>query len=257
MASQVDIVNRSLLSIGARATVSSLTEGSTESDAASILFTPTFEMLARTAWWNCLQKQEFLSLVQAAPGTPENVSGTTLPVPPQPWLYAYELPSDCLHARRVLPNLTTNTAPAPTPVSVSAPLSLPYAMAFKFQVAVGTNTSGQPIQVILCNLTQAQLVYTVNLPNPQFWDSGFQQAMVASLAAAFVPALALNMQLMQGQVAIAQRFINEARVQDGNEGVHSMDNTPDWLRVRGCGRTTNSGWDSAYAEFNVPGWNRF
>jgi len=259
MATQIDIVNRALLAIGARAQVSSISpsDGSTEADVAAVLYTPTFETLAREAHWNCLRKQTFLTLLQAAPGTPENVSGTSMPTPPQPWNYAYALPPDCLQVRQILPNMTQTPNVAPTPVSIAAPLYLPNDMALKFQVALSYDPNGNPIQVILTYIDQAQCVYTANLPNPQFWDSTFQMAMVASLSAAFVPALSLHMGLMQGQNALAERLVNEARVRDGNEGVTSQDHTPDWLRVRGCGNTTKTGWDSAYAGFQVRGWGGF
>src|SRR4051812_38928967 len=92
----VSVCNQALLQIGARSTIASLTEGSVESNACNILFTPTFEMLARSAPWNCLRKQATLTLIAAAQGTPENPDGTTLPLPPSPWLYSYAEPSDCL-----------------------------------------------------------------------------------------------------------------------------------------------------------------
>jgi len=257
MASQVDIVNRALLAIGAQATVSSInpSDGSTEADAASVLFTPTFEMLARTAQWNCLQNQVFLSLLQAAPGTPENVSGTAMPTPAQPWLYGYAVPADYIRAKRILPNLTNTTSAAlPTGGAIAGYLFLPGDEAGRYQISLSLDANNNPISILLCNLSQAQLLYTSNQPNPQFWDPGFQAAMVASLAAALVPALSLHMPLMQAQTAIANRMIEAARVQDANEERVSQDHTPDWLRARGCGDTTRSGLPSAYANFLYPGW---
>ena len=99
----IDLCNRSLLSIGARAQIQSLNEGSTESNAANVLITPVFESLARAAKWNCLRKQAALSLIAAAPGTPENPQGTTTPYPPNPWRYSYLVPIDSLFIRQLLP----------------------------------------------------------------------------------------------------------------------------------------------------------
>ena len=82
---------------------------------------------------------------------------------------------------------------------------------------------------------QAQLVYTVNQPNPQLWDSEFQAAVVATLAAQLVPALALNMNLMKMQIAIADKIITEARVRDANEGSNTQDHIPYWIRARNSG----------------------
>lgn len=241
MPSAVDIVNRALLGIGAKAQVSSISpsDGSTEADAAAVLFTPTFEALARTAQWNCLRKQATLSLLAAAQGTPENPLGASLPVPPTPWIYSYALPSDCLALRYVVPFLSTGAGSAPqTSYGNAAPAYIPGSEQAPYAVAYGQDVDGNPIQVVLTNQSQAQAVYTVNQPNPVIWDSQFQAAMVASLAAFLVPALNMNMQLMSGLTSNAERIIVKARISDGNEGVTVMDHSPDWMRARGSG----SGW---------------
>lgn len=240
-------MNRSLLSIGARAQISSIqpSDGSTEADAAAVLFTPTFEALGRSAHWNCLRKQAVLSLLQAAKGTPENPDGTSLPLPPTPWLYAYAQPPDCLRARFIVPSLPANGTPSFTTYQNAAATWVPGAEQIPFSVAYSTDASGNPIQVILTNQDKAQLVYTVNQPNPIIWDSQFQAAMVASLAAYFVPALSLNMPLMQAQIALAQRIIDQARASDGNEGSNTQDHIPDWFRARG-GSSRYYGWGGGY-----------
>jgi len=100
---QISICNRALLAIGSQSQISSLNEGSTQANACATLYTPTFEALARAAYWNCLRYQESLSLLAAASGTPENPDGTTLPLPPTPWLYSYQLPTTSLQARFIIP----------------------------------------------------------------------------------------------------------------------------------------------------------
>lgn len=242
MASSVSVIsisNRALLSVGARAQVSSLAEGSTEANAISVLYTPTFEALARTAPWNCLRKQATLTLLAAAQGTPENPDGTSLPFPPSPWLYSYELPPDCLQVRFMMPPFTTNTPSGTAPLTSVNNLAqswVPGASGqIQFAVAYATDTQNNPIQVILTNLSQAQAVYTVDQSNPTIWDSLFQAAMVASLAAFLVPALSLNMQLMQIQIKVAEAAIAQARIRDGNEGTTSQDRVPDWMRARTTG----------------------
>lgn len=233
----LSICNRSLLSIGSQSQISNLNEGSTQANACGTLFTPTFQNLARAAYWNCLRAQAILSLLAAAAGTPENVDGATLPLPPTPWLYSYALPSDSLQARFIIPTL--NPTSVGTPISQALqPAQSPVTNQsgqIAFRIAYSTDVFGNPIQVILTNQTQAQLVYTVNQPNPQIWDSAFQSAMVASLAAYLVPALSLNMQLMQMQASIAEKLIENARIRDGDEGSTSQDNIPDWIRARNIG----------------------
>jgi hypothetical protein len=107
-----------------------------------------------------------------------------------------------------------------------------------FRVAYGVDKSGNPLQLILTDQTQAQLVYTVNQSNPLLWDSLFQAAMVASLAAYLVPALSLNLPLMQFQMKVAENIITIARVRDGVEGTTSQDHVPDWITARNAGGGT-------------------
>lgn len=260
-ASTVSIANRSLLSIGARAQISDLNEGSTESDAINTLFIPTYEALARAAYWNCFRAQVTLSLLAAAVGTPENPNGTTMPLPPTPWLYSYAYPSNALAMRFLVPSApATATGVPPTPVSVAAPIYIPGGGKIPFAVAYGTDTGGNPITVILTNQSQAQAVYTIDQPNPANWDSQFQAAMVASLAAFLVPALSLNMALMQASVKSADEMIMRARVSDGNEGFTSQDHVPDWIRARNAGGGPGSfgagyGWNgAAYGAYTDMCW---
>lgn len=237
----LSICNRALLSIGVQAQISSLNESSTEADACNTLFTPTFESLAREAYWNCLRQQAVLTLLAAATGTPENPSGATLPLPPSPWLYSYQLPPDSLMARFIVPSTPISANTPISPAMVSSPVWLPM-QSIPFQVGYSTDVNGNPIQIILTDLTQAQLVYTVNQPNPQIWDSLFQSAMVASLASFLSPALSLNLSLGQMQLKIAQDLIAQARIRDGNEGTNSQDHIPDFIRARNVGSTTGWGY---------------
>lgn len=249
MTSQLDIANRSLLSVGARVQISSLnpSDNSIEANAISVLWNPTFEALGRAAHWNCFRKQSLLSLVAAAAGTAENPTGTTTIIPPTPWTYAYAYPSDCLAVRYVVPSLpagASGSVPATT-ISNSAPLFFPNNDGqIDFAISTFQDQLGNIITVVLTNQSQAQVVYTANYPNPALWDSQFQAAMVASLAAYLVPALSLSLPLMQMSIATAERIITQARARDGNEGVTVMDHLPDWMIARTGG--WGYGWGSVW-----------
>ncbi len=255
----ISVSNQSLLRIGARATIASFSEGSTEADACNILYTPTFEMLARTANWNCLRQQAVLSLIAAAEGTPENPDGTTLPLPPNPWLYSYSVPANSLQIRYLIPTFpnATPSGQAPmTTVSNMAGAWVPGDGQIPFQVAYATDEANNPQQVILTNLSQAQAVYTVNQPNPLIWDSLFEQAFVSSLAAFLVPALSLNLPLMQAAARTADAIIAQARIRDGDEGVTSVDHIPDWMRARNAGASlgwNNTGYAAGLYAMTWPG----
>lgn len=229
-ASVVSLSNRALLSVGARANISDLQEDSTESDAINTLFVPTFEALARSAPWNCLRKQISLTLLAAAIGTPENPEGTTLPLPPVPWLYQYALPSDCLQVRFLVPSIPVNAVNVLP--GIPAPTYIPGGGQIPFAVAYATDTAGNPLTVILTNQTQAQCVYTVDQSDPTIWDSLFQTAFVASLAAYLVPALSLDLPLMDRVIKQADAAISIARTRDGNEGVTSQNRNASWMTAR-------------------------
>jgi hypothetical protein len=234
--SVVSICNRALLSIGARSFISNLNEGSKEANACSILFSPTYTALARSARWNCFRAQATLSLLKAAIGTPENPNGTLMLLPPTPWLYEYAAPSDSLAIRFIVPSCPAATVGIPpTSASIAAPIYIPGNGQIPFAVAYDTDSNNNPISVILTNQENAQVVYTVDQEDPSQWDSQFQAAMVAALAAYLVPALSLDLPLMQMSIKSAESIIMQARVADGNEGVTSMDHTPDWIRARAAG----------------------
>jgi hypothetical protein len=235
MADILSIVNRALLQTGSRTQISSLSEGSIQSNTANVLYQPTFEALARAAYWNCLRKQAVLTLLAAAAGTPENPTGTTMPVPPFPWLYSYQVPSDSLRIRFIVPvfNLALNGIPQMTGNTGIVTPILATGAQIPFVVSYDTDSSGNPREIILCNQSQSQAVYTVNQPNPQLWDSQFQAAMVASLSVYFIQALNMNMPLLQGAVAQAQRMIDQARISDGNEGTQSQSRQASWISARG------------------------
>lgn len=258
MTSQVDICNRALFAIASRSSISSInpSDGSTEANACALLFQPTYEMLARAAYWNVFRKQATLSLIQAASGTPENPSGTSLPAPATPWLYAYAYPPDSLMVRYLLPPYTV------TGSGVSPFAGIGWAQATSmtpntpFAVAYATDSSGDPLRVILTNLSQAQAVYTVNLPLPDYWDATFQEAMVAALGAKLVPGLTGNLAMMSGQIKIATALVMDARKSDGIEGLTVVDHIPDWITVRGYGGYFGNGqWGSnVYSPYGSLDW---
>lgn len=261
MTTKLEIANRALLGVGARSQVSSISpsDGSVEGDAITTLWQPTFEQLARTASWNCLTKQGTLSLLQAAQGTPENPDGTSYPTPPTPWLYAYSYPSDCLDMRYIVPSLPFNTGGStpPTSISNSAATWLPTGGQIPFSVTTQYTSNNSPYLTILTNQSQAQSVYIVNESNPNVWDSLFQGAMVASLGAFLVPALSLDMNLMQLQIKTAESAIEKARAADGNEGVTTMDHTPDWFVARAGAQGFGLGYGfslwGGYVQMSWPG----
>lgn len=248
--SVTSLCNRSLAQIGGKAQIGNPNEESAAARACNLLFSPTFQMLARSARWNCLEKQVTLSLLLAAAETPENSAGTP-PFPPEPWIYEYQLPSDCLMGHYILPTFPPNPnsgGTPPTTASVAGPLSLRGRGQIPFKIMTDTDPQGVPRNIIVTNQQQAIFNYTADIQNPAIWDTQFQAAFVASLAAFLVPALSMHMPLMSMQIQLAERIIAEARAKDGNEGSNSQDNIPDWIRSR------SGGADGYYSGYSGGSW---
>jgi hypothetical protein len=251
--SPVDVVNLALDAVNARAQVSSIfpSDGSTAADIAARQYQIRFDQLGRSAHWNTLRRQATsLTVLKAMQGTPENPNGT-LPQPPQPWLYEYQLPSDLLKARYIPPlvPIASTSPPIMSQVSALPPMLFRDAM-IPYVLDVDTDQNGNEIKVMLTNQPQAQLVYTARVTNCDLWDSGFTTGFVATLAVFMCRPVSGNAELAKEQLAVAKAVIDQARVSDGNEGRTTTDHMPDWIQVRGAGWYTSGGaqlwapWDT-------------
>lgn len=253
MSDPVSIVNEALQDIGAQATVSSISpsDGTDEADSASILYTPTLEMLLRAAHWNFARRQGTLTLLKSAPGTPENAAGTP-PFPPQPWAYEYAYPSDAIQARFLLPQVPNQALTPPLTSATQGVFSRQIrAGSIPFQIGLDLDAQNNPIKVVLTNLPQAQLIYTALVTVVDLWDPLFRRAMVAALGARLVNALSRNKPLFDTQAGIARDLVMQARVSDGNEGVTVSDHLPDWIQGRGISDFSDGGMST------FMGWERF
>lgn len=256
--SQLSLCQRSLAQIGGKALISSVfpSDGSRAGDMCNLLYVPTYTQLGRCAWWGYFQKQNKLNLLGAAPGTPEGGSNGVGILPPQPWLYLYQIPVDSLKCRAIVPFFPAQNDGVPlTTINNAAPICIRGMGQIPFKIRYSTDADGNPLQTLVTNQSQAQLIYTVNQPNPVIWDSQFEAAFVAALAAFLVPALAMNLPLMQLQIGVAERIIAEARASDGNEGSTSQDHLPDWIRARSGGAQGwyggNDGWNAGMGYENM------
>lgn len=117
MATEVDIVNRSLQLIGTRTTVTQAqldALSTNEAKQAMLVLRNIRDDLLRMAPWNCSLRTANLQYITSAPGTPENTSApTTLWQPGQPappWAYEYQYPVDCLRACWIIPATQTGFA---------------------------------------------------------------------------------------------------------------------------------------------------
>lgn len=125
MTAEVDIGNRALQAAGTRtnmtaAELSAAFAGSPTSNEAreiSLVIRPFRDQLIRMAPWQCVTRYNNLVYVTSVPTTPENASpGPPLWVPgtpPPPWTYEYQYPVDCLRARWIIPQYTSQAGGVP------------------------------------------------------------------------------------------------------------------------------------------------
>jgi hypothetical protein len=233
----VDVCNVALGEIGQRVRIGSFTDNSPAANAAQLFYTSKVQALIRAANWGFTRAQITLTQWKAA-----LVNGQpSASPPPQPWLYSYLYPADCLRLRFVLPTLQTPVASPPLTTNASSPFCYPgVPTAIPFVEATDLDPDNNPIRVVLSNLTQAQAIYTRDLSQfPNLWDPLFHSAVTATLGAYFINALSRDKGQMQEQIAIAKNLLDTARVMNANEGINNVDHVPDWMRIR---RTTGIPW---------------
>lgn len=246
MVSEVDLCNRALAALGTRTTISGIqpSDGSNEANTCALLYYPVRDALIRAVHWDFCRAQVSLSQLKASTDT-----NSTCPVP---WSFEYAYPSDCLKARSILPFMVSgNTGSIPLTTAPQQPVQgiNAWNMPVRFFIATDKDASNNDGTVVLTNQPNAILVYTRRIVNPDLFDPQFQEALVAALAAHLVPALALNLSLMKGQIQLAENIIGKARITNGNEGPEVQDSIPDWVRARGLYGTfaygyLYQGWDA-------------
>lgn len=238
MTSAVDVCNNALANIGARASISSLTEDSPEARACNLQYLTVLGTLLRSAPWNFARKTITLSLLKALPGTPENTTTPTTTTwqtdyPPPGWLYAYAYPNDCMLMRYVLPQGYSGVSGVPIFSTGNSYVSTAGAVPTKFIVAADQDSAGNPIKIVASNQSQALGIYTYLADNPDNWDPIFYNAMQDALAGSIVMPLTGKVALADAMLKKANNTILQARAQDGNEGLTVYNVIPDWIRVRG------------------------
>jgi len=266
MTSLVDITNRALSAIGTRSQVASLSEGSNESISANKWIDTTRRQILRMAPWNSSRNYNTLTLIVAAPGTPENptagVAFWQKGLPPPPWNYEYAYPSDCIRPVFIVPQFNTGFSsgiPITTAVTGGAP-AFWQGPPVKFAVGIDQIVNGLPavggpdVKVIWTNQEFAVLAYTKDLSDPSVMDDQLQEAWAMFLAAKMTIDLTGDKALANLRIEDANRTIQVARVGDGNEGLTINDITPDWIRARGADTVSDFAWSPYWGQVD---WGAF
>lgn len=219
---KVGICNLALGAVGARTTISSLTESSAAARQCALQYDAALEAVLSAAHWNFARKQTQLALLKDGTlSPPDNV--------PQPWLYEYAYPADCVQARYMVPMFNN------LPASVPGAASMPYYIGapVRFIVSSDVDTQGNANKVFLTNQPNAVLVYTTRIEDVTLFDGQFVLALANYLGARMAIPLSGDKKLMQMAYQLADATTKAARASNGNEGLTVDDHIPDWMRVRG------------------------
>jgi hypothetical protein len=265
MTSSVDIANRALSAIGTRSQIAALNEGSNESIAVSKWIDTSRRQVLRMAPWNSAKNFNVLTVICAAPGTPENPSAGTVfwqkGLPPPPWSYEYAYPSDCIRPLFIVPQfntgfsggtpITTAVTGGPAPFWIGPPVKFSVGID---QVVNGVPATGGPdVKVIWTNQEFAVLGYLKDISDPSVMDDQLQEAWAMFLAAKLVIDLTGDKALANLRIKDANDTIQIARVSDGNEGLTINDITPDFIRTRGVDFAWDWAWSPEWGAFDYGG----
>lgn len=274
-----DIFNQVLDAIGSEVVIGDPQEGSRASSVILRAYSQCLRQVLRSAHWNFARKQAPMEMLADATGQTQAV-GTNVPTP---WVYEYALPTDCMQVRFVPSNpqcpgsqIPAGNIQPPNPDSPlldgsgQPPLAGVRMTPARFLVAtdfnnlppqenpadydtVGVAPGGRT--VVLCNVLNAQLVYTALVQYPSLWDPLFRSAFVAYLAAEVALPLTqdkkFGRELRGDQMKIATQKVMQARVRDGNEGSYNSDIAVDWINRRGSGSGRGWGGDEGFG--GIPG----
>ena len=152
------VVNMALELIGTQTQITSLTDGSSEANAASVVYAPVVQLMLRELDPDFARRTAALALSGAA-------------VPVIPWASEYTYPADCVRLRQVRP-----------PASGAGALADPNNPAPIRSSVAFDSISGSGAKVILTNQANAIAVYTSSSVTEAQWDSVFTEAVVRRLA---------------------------------------------------------------------------
>jgi len=167
--SPADLCNVALVRMGYKGPrIASLFDGSEAAQDFLDIYAQTRDELLRESDWGFAERNISMTLLKSAPvgGYFPPLSWNPAVNPPPGWLFEYTYPSDCLKVRAVkpVPLYGINWDPQPQVYSID-----------------NDSAFTPPQRVILCNVSDAILVYTGQVTDPTTWDVGFTGALAAKL----------------------------------------------------------------------------
>lgn len=274
-----DVMNQALRSIMWSEMVGDPQEGTYQAQVCLQFYGQCRQQLLRAAHWNFARKEGPMLLLADRTGQTPDV-GTIVP---GGWVYEYAYPHDALKARFV--PLNRNQAIVPQN-NIQIPTNIPLVdnvagappfgagriqparfiedVDANYPVDLGQvnwdtpNISPQGRKVILTNVREAKLVYTMDMLYPSMWDALFRSALVAYLASEIAGPIWVKtdknfgLRVRGEQEKIVTGKVATARAVDGNEGGPSTsDIRVDWIDGR---RVFGTGFGGARGGGFIDGW---
>jgi hypothetical protein len=196
--SKEQIANLALANIGAKNTIESFNELSTEAKLVKAWYDASREAVLEAMDWNFARKR--LALSQSVTAAPDGV-----------WTYRYDYPSDCIAAREI-----------------ENPLG-PDADAVPFEVELDSDTG---VKSVLTDMETAKLIYTKNITSTFLFTPYFVHAMAAFLAFNIAFALTGKRGIVDDMGKKFQFMISMAEGNNMNESVRRPPREASWIRAR-------------------------
>lgn len=205
--SSVKIANMALANIGAKSTIESFNESSTEALICSLWYDHSRKEALEAYDWSFARKR----IALAKHGDE----------PPAEWAFRYQYPSDCVKARRIphegLLYVDRNESYLYTPNTV------PFIVELSED---GDNKS------ILTDMGGAKLVYTKDVTNVMLYSAAFVTALSYKLAHNIAFSLTGKMSIKEVMLGIFAQEVRAAAAQDFNEGMDRPREDASWIKAR-------------------------
>lgn len=220
---QVEIINLGLGHIS-QALITALSDGSTQADTATLVWTPCLQEVLKSNNWPCAAVIEALS---------EQANYT----PPTGWSYAYTYPSNGIAVWKISNDYTD---PTNKKGEDFREIYVP---------SLGT-------KVILTNTVDAVAEYTYNITDPTILDAAFVNVMAYRLAAAFAMPLNADADLAINMSKVYMNQLSEAQRQNSYENNVNNGQSPDAIvnsRMNGSTGQSVSIGGMTFDQFNQGG----
>lgn len=202
--SEVLICNMALSYIGDRANVQSITptDGSAQSRYCADFYPVARDLVLESHYWSFAATRRGVEL--------------TAITPPDPWTYAFAVPSNALRVYRLLADGETdehNTQP--------------------YELAV-YDDGGTPVHLIYANVDAGDVVYTRQITETHLFPQRVQTAIAYKLAGMLAGPLTKNGKLVETMERMFEAQLARAKEQDGAQRNSStwQDFTPTWISDR-------------------------